>query len=93
MAADGKVVEVRLPWALLGYSDPSSLMLLEVHPNGPATTLKGGRVGIAVVSDGSPLMKTSGYAWNPWQSVAWNERKKAGFDDLASTMHALSSGS
>jgi hypothetical protein len=90
VAAQGKVVEVRLPWALLGYSDPSSLLLYEVHPKGPTTTLKGGRVGIAVLSDGSALLKTSGYAWDPWQRVAWNERKKAGFDDLASTMRELS---
>jgi hypothetical protein len=90
VAAEGDVVEARLPWALLGYADPSSLMLLEVHPNGAATTLRGGRVGIAVLSEGSALLPTSGYAWDPWQSVAWNERKKAGFDDLASTMQELS---
>jgi hypothetical protein len=90
VAAQEEVVEVRLPWALLGYSDPSSLMLLEVHPNGPATTLKGGRVGIAVLSDGSDLLTTSGYAWDPWQRVAWNERRKAGFDQMAGTMRELS---
>jgi hypothetical protein len=61
-----------------------------VHPKGVITTMKGGRVGIAVLSDGSALLTTSGYAWEPWQRVAWNERKKAGFDDLASTMRELS---
>ena len=90
VAAAGEVVEVRLPWALLGYSDPSSLTLYEEQPKAAATTLKGGRVGIAVLSDGSDLLTTSGYAWEPWQRVAWNERKKAGFDDLASTMRELS---
>src|SRR5262249_31454774 len=90
VAAHGKVVEVRLPWALLGYSDPSSLSLYEVHPKGATTTLKTGRVGIAVLSDGSALLTTTGYAWDPWQSVTWHERKKAGFDDLAATMRELS---
>jgi hypothetical protein len=91
VAARGQVVEVRLPWALLGYSDPSSLMLVEEHPEAVTTTLKGGRVGIAVLSDGgTALLTTSGYTWDPWQSVAWNERKKAGFDDLAGTMRKLS---
>jgi hypothetical protein len=66
------------------------LSLYVQHPNGPVTTLKGGRVGIAVLSDGSKLLKTSGYAWDPWQSVSWHERKKAGFDELASTMRELS---
>lgn len=90
VAAQGNVVEVRLPWGLLGYADPSSLALLDAHPKGPATTSKGGRVGIAVLSAGSPLLTTSGYAWEPWQSVEWNERKKAGFAGLASTMQELS---
>jgi hypothetical protein len=89
VAAQGKVVEVRLPWALLGYSDPSSLTLYEEHPKGPTTTLKGGRVGIGVLSEGSPLLTTSGFTWAPWQAVTWNERKKAGFDGLASTMREL----
>jgi hypothetical protein len=90
VAARGKVVEARLPWALLGYSDPSSLSLLVVHPKRPPTTLKGGRVGIAVLSGGSALLPTRGYAWDPWQRVAWHERKKADFNDLARTMRELS---
>ena len=89
VAAKGSVVEVRLPWALLGYSDPSSHTLYEEHPRGDTTTLKGGRVGIAVVSDGGPLLTTSGYAWDPWDTVAWHERKKAGFDGLARTIREL----
>jgi hypothetical protein len=32
VAARGKVVEARLPWALLGFSDPSSLKLVVEHP-------------------------------------------------------------
>jgi hypothetical protein len=92
VAADGKVVEVRLPWALLGYSDPSSLKLYEEHPKEATTTIEGGRVGIAVLSDRSALLTTSGYAWDAWQAVTWNERRKAGFDGLASTMRELSPG-
>ena len=93
VAAQGNVVEVRLPWALLGYSDPSSLTLYEEHPKGGTTTLKGGRVGIGVLSSGSSLLTTSGYTWAPWQAVTWNERKKAGFDGLASTMQELAAPS
>jgi hypothetical protein len=89
-AAQGIVVEVRLPWALLGYADPSSVTLYEAHPDGRVTTLTAGRVGIAVLSDGSSLLSTTGYAWGPWQSVTWHERKKAGFDELANTMRQLS---
>jgi hypothetical protein len=93
VAADGEVVEARLPWALLGFADPSSLTLYEEHPQGPATTRRAGRVGIAVLSDGGPLLTTSGYAWDPWQAVAWHERNKAGFDELASAMRELAAPS
>jgi len=89
VAADGKVIELRLPWALLGFSDPSSLLLYEEHPKGPVSTVKAGRVGIAVFSDRS-LLRTNGYAWEPWQRITWHERRKAGFDELGSTMRRLS---
>lgn len=92
VAAHGNVVEVRLPWALLGYADPSSLTLYVEHPKGPTTTLKGGRIGIGVLSDGGALLESRGYAWEPWQRVTWHERKKAGFADLARTMRQLSEG-
>jgi hypothetical protein len=90
VAATGDVVEVRLPWALLGYSDPSSKTLFEAHPDGQVTTVEGGHVGIAVLAAGSPLLTTDGYDWDTWDTVSWNERKKAGFDGLAQTMRDLS---
>jgi hypothetical protein len=90
VAAAGKVVEIRLPWALLGFADPSSLTLYVEHPRGKTSTLSAERIGIAVLSTGGPLLRTSGYAWEPWQRVTWNERRKAGFDDLAKTMRDLS---
>jgi hypothetical protein len=92
VAANDKIVEARLPWALLGYADPSSLKLFVEHPEGATTTIEAGRVGISVLSEGSPLLTTSGYAWEPWQQIAWNERKKAGFGGLANTMRELSTG-
>jgi hypothetical protein len=88
VAARGKVIELRLPWALLGYSDPSSLLLYLEHPKAATSTVKGGRVGIAVFTNGL-LLRTNGYAWDPWQRVTWNERRKAGFDELGNTMRRL----
>ena len=83
------MIELRLPWALLGFSDPSSLTLYDEQPQGPTQTLDAGRLGIAVHTDGETL-ETSGYGWDPWQSVTWHERRKEGFDDLADTMRELS---
>jgi hypothetical protein len=88
VAASGKVIELRLPWALLGLSDPSSLTLYVEHPKAATSTIKAERVGIAVATEGS-LLQTSGYTWDPWQNVTWHERRKAGFD-LAHTMRRLS---
>ena len=90
VAADGPVIEIRLPWALLGFADPSSLKLFEEQPEAPTKTLDAGRIGIVVVSDGAAPLSTSGYGWDPWQSVTWHERRKAGFDELAETMRELS---
>jgi hypothetical protein len=90
VAAGGNVVEIRLPWALLGFSDPSSLTLYDEKPGEEIGTLDAGHIGIAVVSDGDPLLTTSGYAWEGWQSVTWHERRKAGFDELADTVRELS---
>jgi hypothetical protein len=93
VAAEGNVIEIRLPWALLGFSDPSSLQLYEEQPNGPTRMLRAGRIGIAVAAEGEALLTTTGFAWEPWQRVNWHERRKQGFDDLGATMRELSSAS
>ena len=52
VAADGNVIEMRFPWALLGFADPSSLQLYDEQPTGPTRTLEAGRIGIAVAAEG-----------------------------------------
>jgi hypothetical protein len=90
VAASGNVIEIRLPWALLGFADPSSLLLFDEHPDPPTGTVEADRIGIAVATEGAAPLSTSGYGWDPWQSVTWHERRKAGFDELADTMRELS---
>jgi hypothetical protein len=90
VAGGGQVLELRLPWALLGFSDPSSLTLYDEQPKPPTKTLQAGKLGIAVIADGAELLETSGYGWDPWQRVAWHERRKVGFDGLARDMRELS---
>jgi hypothetical protein len=90
VAADSDVIEIRLPWALLGFADPSSLTLYDEQSDGSTKTLEAGRVGVAVAVGDADLLNTSGFAWEPWQSVSSHERRKQGFDDLARTMHELS---
>ena len=47
-------------------------------------------IGLALVAGDDPVLTTTPYGWDPWQDVAWHERRKAGFDELASTMRELS---
>ena len=90
VAASGTVVEARLPWALLGYADPSSLKLFVEHPEEPTSTTDAGPIRAAIVAGDDPVLTTSEYGWEAWQAVTWHERRKAGFDDLAATMRELS---
>jgi len=78
----GDVLELRVPWALLGYADPSSHLALRGAANGTMEPVETGRVGITVqLGDAAPL-KTAGYDWDEWNRALWRERRKAGWPAL-----------
>jgi len=81
-SAEGHVVELRLPYTAVGFSDPSSLQAYRVLSDGRMATEGVPRLGIGIVYQGT-LLATNGYAWEPWQSVQWHEREKAGIDVLS----------
>jgi len=81
-------LEVRVPYAAIGFSDPSSLQAYRVSREGDITTEQVERVGIVVVAGGE-AHETGGYAWEPWQSVGWRERPKAGIDQLRQVVQRL----
>jgi len=76
--AVGDVVEVRVPLAMLGFSDPSSLQAFLVAPDSTVSTYTVSRVGITAVLEGEAPAATAGYAWEPWQSAPYLPRMKAG---------------
>jgi hypothetical protein len=83
----GPVVELRLPWALLGLADPSSRRVTVPREDGTVGTdvlPAGARIGIeAFDAAGASLGAASpGYGWEPWQRVTWHERRKAGWGTL-----------
>lgn len=86
--AEGTFVEIRIPYAAIGFSDPSSLQAYRVSMEGAFTTEKVDRVGIVVVAGGE-THKTNGYAWEPWQSVGWRDRPKVGIDRLSEVVKSL----
>ncbi|MBK5231792.1 MAG: hypothetical protein JJE13_02265 [Thermoleophilia bacterium] len=82
----GSVLELRLPWGMIGYGDPSSHQVLRGRPDGTLNTERTGRVGITVQAGDQPVLETSGYDWDDWNSVDWHERRKAGWSAIADEM-------
>lgn len=76
------VLEIALPWGMLSMADPSTHRLYEVGLDGKVTTRKIDRLGISLAVDGEPLVRTSGYRWEGWDTVRWHERRKAGWPIL-----------
>jgi hypothetical protein len=81
-AARGSSVELRLPWGLLGFSDPSSRRVLVPRADGTFATLRSSRVGVAVAAPGARLLRTRGVTWRGWSAVEWHERRKDGWPAL-----------
>ena len=85
MRAHGDVVDIRIPWMLLTFADPSSHLVYRVGASGVVTTEKVGAMGISLAGAGQ-VSATSGYAWPGWNTVQWHERRKAGWTDVRSAM-------
>jgi hypothetical protein len=73
VAGDGATVEVRIPWALLTFTDPSSHRVWVPRSDGTIATR---RVGPLRIDGGE-------YDWDDWTAVQWRERRKAGWDAVA----------
>lgn len=86
--ASGTFVELRLPYAAIGFADPSSLRAYRPHRDGTVTTEPVERVGIVVVLQGE-RHDTRGYAWEGWQAVTWSERPKAGIERIAEAVERI----
>jgi hypothetical protein len=90
--ADGRggTVELRIPWALLTYADPSSHAIAVPRPDGSVATAHAGPVGIAVAPAGRPAAAARAYRFAGWNRVRWHERRKAGWRTVARAMAAAS---
>jgi hypothetical protein len=86
MGRDG-VLEIALPWGMLSVADPSTHRLYVVGLDGEVTIRKTDRLGISIAVDGEPLVRTTGYRWDGWDTVQWHERRKAGWPILQRAFH------
>jgi hypothetical protein len=75
----GKVLELRIPWGMIDFADPSSKLLLRPKPDGTMGTEPIERIGINIVTAGNVVTTTKGYAWSGWNVPTWHERPKAGW--------------
>jgi hypothetical protein len=82
VASKGHTIEVRLPWMMLGYSDPSSHQVMVPHSHSAVTSKRTGRIEIETVAGGQEL-HTAGYDWEDWNVVSSHERRKVGWGVLA----------
>jgi hypothetical protein len=81
-AAEGETLEIRLPYQMIGFTDPSSRTGLVVEPDGTFETQRVNRLGITVEVGGHEYV-TNGYSWDIWNMVSWHERPKAGIEKFA----------
>jgi hypothetical protein len=82
VASHGRTVEVRLPWMMLTYSDPSSHQVMVPHDDATVTSQRTGRIAITAFADGQEL-RTAGYDWEDWNVITSHERRKVGWGVLA----------
>ena len=80
------VLELRIPWAMLTFTDPSSHRVWVPKADGSVDTLEVGRLGIAVAPSGEPAVATNGYGWDEWNRVDHHERRKAGWPSVRRAM-------
>lgn len=83
VAGDEAVTELRIPWGLLGFSDPSTHTAFFPRSDGTVAHRRVGAIGIDLA--GSRVE----YDWEDWTAVEWHERRKAGWDALARAFRQL----
>ncbi len=85
--AAGTTIELRIPWLLLGFSDPSSHLAIVPRPDELAL-VRADRIGIGVAGGGG-LQMTADVTWPGWNAVTAHERLKQGVATLAAAFIEL----
>ncbi|MCS7463273.1 hypothetical protein N0M98_24420 [Paenibacillus doosanensis] len=106
--AKGDTVEMRIPWMLLGFSDPSSLQVIGYGGEDgklASVTTQGIRLVPWIVSrsggqvtglgDGKspyPVSALPVYQWKPWDKVQYVERVKQSYDLMKQAFGSINGG-
>jgi hypothetical protein len=85
----GAALELRIPWAMAGISDPSSHQALIPRGLFRATSVTIPGIGITVSDGGAPIQHAGTVRWANWQRVRYRERTKAGAAAVRSAFAAV----
>jgi hypothetical protein len=86
--ARGDVLEVRIPWTMLGFTDPSQLKVWDnLYEAGEVSTKRTEEVRIYPSLNGgaSEEVIPTQYDWSPWDDPTYHERKKKSYPIVKET--------
>ena len=86
----GSELDLRIPWAMAGLSDPSLHQALKPLGTFRATSVTIPGIGVTIAADGGPAQQTGTIRWQNWQAVQYTERIKAGANALREAFAAVS---
>jgi hypothetical protein len=105
--AKGSVVELRIPWMLLGFTDPSSLQVMSYgEKEGKLTAIStqgirllpwivqrsdGSILGVEGAKGAYPVSKLPIYTWPAWDKVQSIERLKKSYGLMKDAFHKIDS--
>jgi hypothetical protein len=89
--ADGGrgVVELRIPWSLLGFADPSSRSVFVPRADGTFGTQTVAKIGFASLGPGGKLTRARALPLRGWSATTWHERRKAGWPYVRAAFASL----
>lgn len=88
-AGGGSLVELRIPWAMLGFADPSARSVMVPRADGSFSSRTVKNIRIAAAAPGRQLVRGRALGLKPWNTVTWHERRKAGFPALRTAFGQL----
>jgi hypothetical protein len=86
----GTDLDIRIPWAMAGLSDPSShqaLIPLGVFKEKSVTI---GGIGLTIADDDGPGVQAGTIRWPDWETVRYTERIKPGISALQEAFATVS---
>ena len=87
---EGNTVELRIPWVLLQFADPSTLSVMHDDRQTPEReTRRSEGIGLSLVFE-NRLLEVDRFRWSPWDRLPpTTPRFKAGLDVLEQTLSQL----